>query len=68
MQQDLLLVAVQLRDLEICRILLSEGRIDPLSALIPSDNGQLVMKTKPRVNEKVILQLLLEHAMIKSTL
>jgi hypothetical protein len=67
-QQDPLLVAVQLGDLEMCRLLISEGRMDPLPALIPGDNGQLVMKTKPRVNEEVILPLLLEHAMIKSTL
>jgi hypothetical protein len=66
-QQDPLQVAVQLGDIEMCRLLISEGRMNPLSVLIRGASGQLVMKTKPQMNEEVMLRLLQEHATVEST-
>ncbi|KAF2472361.1 uncharacterized protein BDR25DRAFT_341809 [Lindgomyces ingoldianus] len=61
-QQDPLQVALQLGDVEMCRLLICEGRINPLSALTRGRDGQLVMKIKPWVNEEAILSLLRKHA------
>jgi hypothetical protein len=66
-QQDPLQVAVQLGDTEMCRILICEGGMNPLSALTRNHAGQFVLKFKSWVNEEVILSLLQEHACDYST-
>ncbi|CAN9218360.1 unnamed protein product [Alternaria alternata] len=64
--QDPLQVAVKLGEIEMCRLLVTEGKMDPLLALFRSSDGQLVLKTEPLVNKEVILQFLLEHIGIES--
>lgn len=64
--QDPLQVAVQLGDIEMCRLLVTEGKMNPLLALFRGSDGQLVLKTEPFVNKEVILQFLLQHTRIES--
>jgi hypothetical protein len=64
--QDPLQVAVKLGEIEMCRLLVTEGKMDPLLALFRSSDGQLVLKTEPFVNKEVILQFLLKHIGIES--
>jgi hypothetical protein len=66
--QDPLQVAVQLGDIEMCRLLVTEGERNPLLALSRGSDGQLVLKTEPFVNKEVILQFLLQHTRIGSAL
>ncbi|EKG09569.1 NACHT nucleoside triphosphatase [Macrophomina phaseolina MS6] len=66
-QQDPLQVAVQLGDVEMCRLLICEGKMNPLSVLIRRHDGQLAIKNKPWTNEEAILQLLRKHSTIALT-
>jgi ankyrin repeat protein len=66
--QHPLQVAVQLGEIEMCRLLITEGKINPFLALVRDSNGQLVLKTEPFVNKEVILQFLLEHTRIELAL
>lgn len=61
-QQDPLQVAVQLGDIEMCRLLICEGKMNPLSALVRRHDGQWVIENKPWTNEEKILELLRKHA------
>ncbi|KAF2267298.1 hypothetical protein CC78DRAFT_490454 [Lojkania enalia] len=63
-QRNPLQVAVQLGDVEMCRLLMCEGRMNPLSVLTRGDDGNWFMKYKPWANEEVILQLLRKHPTI----
>lgn len=53
-------VAVQLGDTEMCRILIRDGQLNPNSVLTLDDDGLLVLREKPRINEEAILRLLQE--------
>jgi hypothetical protein len=68
MHQHPLQVAVQLGEIEMCRLLVTEGRVNPLLALVRSSDGELVLKTEPFVNKEAILQLLLEHTRVELAL
>jgi len=60
-QQDPLRMAVRLGDLEMCRLLIDIGKINPLSALTHGHDGQMVLKDESSENKKnmpTILQLL----------
>jgi ankyrin repeat protein len=61
-------LAMEVGDTEMCRLLISEGKMDPLSALKRDDKGQRVLKSKPGVNEEAILHLLIERASMASKL
>ncbi|KAL5371373.1 hypothetical protein DPSP01_014309 [Paraphaeosphaeria sporulosa] len=61
-QQDPLQAAVQLGDIDMCHLLICEGKMNPLSALVRDHDGQLVVKDRPWMNEESILQLLRKHA------
>jgi hypothetical protein len=64
-QQDPLRIAARLGDLEMCRLLICIGKMDPLSALRRDDGGQMVLKEETSENEQnrfAILQLLRVHA------
>ena len=61
-QHDPLQIAVRLGDTDMCRLLICDGKMNPHSALTRGDDGQLVLKDKPWVNEETILQLLRMHA------
>lgn len=61
-QQDPLQTAVQLGDAEMCRLLICEGKMNPVSALTYGHNGQLILRNNPCRNEEDILQLLQEYA------
>jgi ankyrin repeat protein len=70
-QRNPLRAAVQLDDLDMCRLLISVGKMDPLSALTCDSEGQINLKdTSPENEENMleILQLLCTHADIASTL
>ncbi|CAN9292594.1 unnamed protein product [Alternaria alternata] len=64
--QDPLQIAIQLGEIEMCRLLVTEGKMDPLLALVRDNDGQLVLRAEPFVNKDVILQFLLEHTSIES--
>jgi hypothetical protein len=69
-QQDPLRIATQLGDLEMCRLLICIGKMNPLSALRRDDDGQMVLKEDTSDNEQnmfAILQLLRAHAGTVST-
>ncbi|KAF4467462.1 NACHT nucleoside triphosphatase [Fusarium albosuccineum] len=51
-QRDALRIAVRLGDLDMCRLLVCTGKMDPLSALTHDDNGQIVLKDETRENKK----------------
>lgn len=60
-QQNPLRMAVRLGDLEMCRLLLDIGKMDPLSALTQDQDGQTVLKDEFFENQKnipIILQML----------
>ena len=57
-QHDPLQLAVQLGDTDMCRLLVSDGKMNPYSALARGKDGQLVLKDRPKTNEGSILQLL----------
>lgn len=64
-QQDILRVAVRLGDLDMCRLLICTGRMNPLSALIRNNDGLLVLKEEVSGNQQnmfAIVQLVREHA------
>lgn len=60
-KQEALQLAVQLGDVEMCRILIYESKLDAMSVLTHDYDGQLVLKIKSRANEEIILQLLRQH-------
>lgn len=69
-QQDPLRIAARLGDLEMCRLLICSGKMNPLSALRRDDDGQMVLKEETSENEQnrfAILQLLRAHADAVST-
>ncbi|KAF2440432.1 hypothetical protein P171DRAFT_394849 [Karstenula rhodostoma CBS 690.94] len=66
-QEGPLQAAVQLGDIDMCHLLICEGRMNPLSALVRSHDGQLIIKNRPWTNEQSILQLLRKYAPIVST-
>ena len=69
-QQDPLRIAVRLGDLDMCRLLISIGKMDPLSALRCDDDGQMVLSEETSENEQnifAILQLLRTNADAGST-
>jgi ankyrin repeat protein len=59
--QKALQVAVQLGEIEMCRLLIAEGRMDPLSALVRGSDGQLILRSEPDMNKEAILKFLLEQ-------
>lgn len=64
-QQDPLQIAARFGDLEMCRLLICIGKMNPLSALRRDDNGQMVLKEKTSDDDQnmfAILQLLRAHA------
>jgi len=61
-QTNPLQVAVQHGDTEMCRLLLCEGKMNPLSSLKRNEDGEFVMKKTPSMNGEIILQLLRQHA------
>jgi ankyrin repeat protein len=61
-QHDPLHMAVRLGDIDMCRLLICDGEVNPHSALTRGDDGQLVLKDKPSRNEENILQLLRTYA------
>ena len=68
-QRDPLRIAVRLGDLDMCYLLMSTGRMSPLSALTPGHDGQMILKdTTPENQENMlaILQLLLTYANVAS--
>ena len=68
-QQDPLRIAVRLGDLGMCHLLVSIGKMSPLSALTRGDDGQMILKdTTPENQENMlaILQLLLTYANVAS--
>ncbi|KAF2721180.1 hypothetical protein K431DRAFT_312687 [Polychaeton citri CBS 116435] len=70
-QQDPLRTAVRLGDLEMCRILISIGNVNPLTALKRGENGQMELMDKKLENDEHmpdLLRLLSEHANIASKL
>ncbi|KAH7360505.1 hypothetical protein BKA65DRAFT_577265 [Rhexocercosporidium sp. MPI-PUGE-AT-0058] len=63
--QDLLQIAVRNGDLDMCRLLICTGKMDPLSALRCSPDGLMVLKEESSENEQkmfAIVQLLRAHA------
>ncbi|KAL2861005.1 uncharacterized protein BJX67DRAFT_367453 [Aspergillus lucknowensis] len=63
-QQHPLRLAVQLGDLEMCRVLISAGKMNPLGALSRDGDGRLALKDEPAGNEghrRQILRLLCAH-------
>ena len=46
------------------QLLICDGKMDRRSALTRGDDGQLVLKEKPWLNEEAILQLLRTHAAV----
>jgi ankyrin repeat protein len=69
-QQDPLRIAARLGDLEMCRLLICIGKMNPLSALRRDNDGQTVLKEETSENEQNrldILQLLRAHADAVST-
>jgi hypothetical protein len=69
-QQDALRIGVRLGDLEMCRLLICIGKMNPLSALRLDGDGQMVLKEETSENEQnmfTILQLLRAHADAVST-
>ena len=66
-QHDPLQLAVRMGDTDMCHLLICDGKMNPRSALTRRDDGQLVLKDKPRMDEEAILQLLRTHAAIAST-
>ena len=61
-QHDPLQIAVRLGDMDMCRLLICDGKMNPHRALTRGADGQLVLKDKPWMNEETILQLLRTHA------
>lgn len=64
-QQNALRIAARLGDLDMCYLLISIGKINPLSALPCDDDGQMVLEEITSENEEnmfAILELLLAHA------
>ncbi|KAF2416555.1 hypothetical protein EJ08DRAFT_99133 [Tothia fuscella] len=61
-QVNALLLAVQIGDTEMCRLLVCDGQIDPYSVLTHNSAGQLVLRSQPSMNEEIILQLLRSYA------
>ncbi|KAM0424851.1 hypothetical protein ACHAPT_009907 [Fusarium lateritium] len=51
-RQNPLRIAVQLGDLDMCRLLVRTGKMDPLSAVTHADDGQMALKDETRENEK----------------
>merc|ERR1711881_754590 len=51
-------LAVQNGDLEMCSLLICEGRMDPLVALRRNQDGKRVLKDEPRMNNETLLQML----------
>ena len=67
--QDPLQMAVRLGDLDMCRLLIEIGHVNPLSALTRGLNGQMVLKDVSSLDEEVapaILRFLNKHAMTAS--
>ena len=69
-QQDPLRIAAELGDLDMCRLLICTGKMNPLSALRPDNDRQMILKEETSENEQnkfAILQLLRAHADTGST-
>lgn len=67
-QHNPLRVAVRLGDLDMCRLLVQVGAVDPLSALTRDHRGQMALKDKTVENEEnafAILQMLSQSANIE---
>ncbi|CAI6336993.1 unnamed protein product [Periconia digitata] len=67
-QPNPLRIAVELGDVEMCQLLICEGRMDPFSVLTRNQDGDPTMKYKPLKEEKALQKLLQEHAALTSTL
>ncbi|KAK6365425.1 hypothetical protein LTR64_008794 [Lithohypha guttulata] len=61
-QHGPLRLAVQLGDIDMCRLLIYDGRFNPNSALTRGNDGLMVLKDKPRINGEAILRLLQKPA------
>jgi len=59
--------AVQLGDTEVCQLLLSEGQMEPMSILTPSQDVMFVLKETPEVNEEAVFRLLLRFQLLHRT-
>jgi len=57
-EHDPLRMAIRLGDVDMCRLLIRDGKISAHSALIRGDDGQLTLKDKPMMYKAAILQLL----------
>ena len=69
-QQDPLRIAAELGDLDMCRLLICTGKMNPLSALRPDNDRQMILKEETSENEQnkfAILQLLCAHTDTGST-
>lgn len=66
-QHNPLQAAVRQGDTDMCHLLIHDGKMNPHSALTRGNDGQLVLKDKPWMNEEAILQLLRTHAAVAST-
>jgi hypothetical protein len=60
-QSNPLQIAVELGDVEMCRLLICKGNMDPSSALTRNQDGDIIMKYKPLKEEKAIQELLQDH-------
>lgn len=69
-REEPLRIAARLGDLDMCRLLIRIGKMNPLSALRRDDDGQTVLKEETSENEQnmfAILELLRAHADAEST-
>ena len=69
--QDPLRMAVRLGDLDMCRLLVEVGHVNPLSALTCDLDGQMILKDVSSMDEEItpaILRLLSRHDYMTSTL
>ncbi|KAI9739902.1 MAG: hypothetical protein M1818_004958 [Claussenomyces sp. TS43310] len=67
-QQDPLRIAVRLGDLEMCRLLVSVGKLSPLSAMVLDNGGKVLLRDETAEHEQsalAILQLLCTYANIE---
>ena len=63
--QDPLQMAVRLGDLDMCRLLIEIGHVNPLSVLTRGLDGQMVLKDVSSMDEEIapaMLRLLTKHA------
>lgn len=57
-QQDPLRIAVRLGDLDMCHLLVRIGKMSPLSAMTPDDDGQMILKDETPQNKNNMLEIL----------